>query len=179
MSPDEPTDPPVHPPAHPPHGRHPDPHPGFPVDPDVTVDDVRRTPGPAVRVLVERRDILLAIALGGALGALARWSLAEALPHAPDQVPWATGLANITGCFAIGVLLALLSERRPHSRLLRPLLGTGVLGGYTTFSTYALDTRDLLAAGRPAVATAYLFGTLLVGLVAVVAAIRLTERWLR
>lgn len=175
MSSDEPTDPA----AHPPHGRHADPHPGFPIDPDVTVDDVRRSPGPAIRVLVERRDILLVIAVGGALGALARWGLAEALPHTRDQVPWATLLANLTGCFAIGVLLVLLSERRPHSRLLRPLLGTGVLGGYTTFSTYALDTRDLLAAGRPAVAAAYLFGTLLVGLLAVVAAIRLTERWLR
>ncbi|WP_238343073.1 fluoride efflux transporter CrcB [Nocardioides cynanchi] len=166
-------------PSHPPQGRHPDRHPGFPIDPDVTADDVRRGPGPAVRLLVERRDILLAIAAGGALGAVARWGLVEALPHDPDQLPWATVLANLSGCFAIGVLLAVLAERRPDSRLLRPLLGTGVLGGYTTFSTYALDTRDLLAAGRPALAAAYLFGTLLAGLLAVVAAIRLTERWLR
>jgi CrcB protein len=88
-------------------------------------------------------------------------------------------LANVTGCFGIGVLLVVLGERRPDSRLLRPLLGTGVLGGYTTFSTYALETRDLLAAGRPVLAAAYLSGTLLVGLVAVVAAMRLTERVLR
>jgi fluoride exporter len=162
-----------------PHGRHPDPHPGFPIDPDVTGDEVRRLPHPAILVLVERRDILLAIALGGALGALGRWGLAEALPHTRDQLPWATVLANVTGCFAIGVLLVVLAERRPDSRLLRPLLGTGVLGGYTTFSTYALDTRDLLAAGRPALAAVYLFGTLVVGLLAVVAAIRLTERVLR
>lgn len=162
-----------------PHGRHPDPHPGFPIDPDVTGDEVRRLPHPAIRVLVERRDILLAIAVGGALGALGRWGLAEALPHTRDQLPWATVLANVTGCFAIGVLLVVLAEHRPDSRLLRPLLGTGVLGGYTTFSTYALDTRDLLAVGRPALAAAYLFGTLVVGLIAVVAAIRLTERVLR
>ena len=166
-------------PSQPPRGRHPDPHPGFPIDPDVTADDVRRGPGPATRLLVERRDILLAIAVGGALGALARWSLAEALPHASDELPWATVLANLSGCFAIGVLLAVLSERRPDDRLLRPLLGTGVLGGFTTFSTYALDTRDLLAAGRPALAVAYLFGSVLAGLLAVVGAIRLTERWLR
>jgi fluoride exporter len=130
-------------------------------------------------VLVERRDILLAIALGGALGALARWGLAEALPHTEDQLPWSTALANVTGCFAIGVLLVVLGERRPDSRLLRPLLGTGVLGGYTTFSTYALESRDLLAAGRPVLAAAYVSGTLLVGLFAVVAAMRLTERVLR
>jgi CrcB protein len=159
--------------------RHPDPHPGFPIDPDVTADEVRRLPHPAIRVLVERRDVLLAIALGGALGALARWSLAEALPHAPDQVPWATLLTNVTGCFAIGVLLVVLAARWPDSRLLRPLLGTGVLGGFTTFSTYALDTRNLLAAGRPALAAAYLFGSVLVGLLALVAAIRVTERVLR
>lgn len=171
-------EPPVHPHGRP-RGRHPDPHPEFPIDPDVTVEDLRRLPGPALRLLVERRDILLAIALGGAVGALGRWSLAEALPHQPDGLPWATVLANVSGCFAIGVLLVVLAERRPHSRLLRPLLGTGVLGGYTTFSTYALDTRDLLAAGRPALAAAYLVGTLLIGLLAVVAAIRLTERVLR
>jgi fluoride exporter len=159
--------------------RHPDPHPGLPIDPDVTGDEVRRLPHPAVRVLVERSDILFAIGFGGALGALARWSLAEALPHAPEQVPWATVLANVTGCFGIGVLLVVLGARKPDSRLLRPLLGTGVLGGYTTFSTYALDTRDLLAAGRPALAAAYLFGTVLVGLLAVVAAVRVTERVLR
>jgi fluoride exporter len=162
-----------------PHHRHPDPHPGFPIDPDVTRDEVRRLPHPAIRVLVERRDILLAIALGGALGALARWGLAEALPHTESQLPWSTVLANVTGCFGIGVLLVVLGERRPDSRLLRPLLGTGVLGGYTTFSTYALETRDLLAAGRPVLAAAYVSGTLLVGLFAVVAAMRLTERVLR
>jgi fluoride exporter len=160
-------------------GRHPDPHPGFPIDPDVTDDDVRAVPRSAARLLVERRDILSVIALGGALGALARWGLAEALPHQPDQLPWATLLANLTGCFAIGVLLVVLGARRPDSRLLRPLLGTGVLGGYTTFSTYALDTRTLLAAGRPALAALYLFGTLALGLLAVVAAIRITERALR
>jgi fluoride exporter len=130
-------------------------------------------------VLVERRDILTAIAIGGALGALARWGLAETLPHSPGHVAWATVLANLSGCFAIGVLLVVLAARRPDSRLLRPLLGTGVLGGYTTFSTYALDTRDLLAAGRPALAAAYLFGTLVAGVLAVVAGIRLAERSLR
>jgi CrcB protein len=149
------------------------------MDPDVTGDEVRRLPHPAIRVLRERWDILLAIAAGGSLGALARWGLAEAFPHPSTQLPWGTVLVNVSGCFAIGVLLVVLAQRRPDDRLLRPLLGTGVLGGYTTFSTYALDTRTLLAAGRPALAAGYLFGTLAVGLLAVVAAVRLTERALR
>jgi CrcB protein len=159
--------------------RHPDPHPGFPIDPDVTDQDVRRPPHPAIGVLRERRDILLAIAVGGSLGALARWGIAEALPHSPTHLPWGTALANVSGCFAIGVLLVVLAEKRPDDRLLRPLLGTGVLGGYTTFSTYALDTRVLLAAGRPWLAAVYVFGTLAACLLAVVAAVRLTERVLR
>jgi CrcB protein len=166
------------PPTHP-HRRHPDPHPGFPIDPDVIGEEVWRLPHPALRVLVERRDILLCIALGGALGALARWALAEGMPHDPGGLPWATVLANVSGCCGIGALVALLTERRPDSRLLRPLFGTGVLGGYTTFSTYALDTRDLLAAGRPALAAAYVLGTLVMGLLAVTGAVRLTERVLR
>jgi CrcB protein len=164
---------------HPHRRRRPDPHPGYPIDPDVTGDEVRRLPHPAIRVLLERWDILLAIAAGGSLGALARWGLAKALPHSSTQLPWATVLTNVSGCFAIGVVLVVLTERRPDDRLLRPLLGTGVLGGYTTFSTYALDTRTLLAAGRPLLAASYLFGTLAVGLFAVVAGIRLTERALR
>jgi fluoride exporter len=163
----------AHPASHP-RARHPDPHPGFPTDPDVTGEDVRRLPHAA-----ERRDILLCIALGGALGGLARWGLAEALPHDPDALPWATVLANVSGCFAIGALFVVLADRRPGSHLLRPLLGTGLLGGYTTFSTYALDTRDLLAAGRPFLAAAYLVGTLVVSLLALVASVRFTERMLR
>jgi CrcB protein len=72
--------------------------------------------------------------------------------------------------------MVLVAERLSSSRLVRPFFGTGLLGGFTTFSTYAVDTRELLAAGRPAVAAAYLVGTLVLGLLAVVAALRVTER---
>ena len=63
--------------------------------------------------------------------------------------------------------------------MVRPFFGTGILGGFTTFSTYAVDTRTLVAADHPALAAAYLFGTLLAGLVAVVAGLRITERLVR
>ncbi len=172
MSPHDPDDPPGRRPHH-------DPHPGFPVDPDVTDADLPTVPERALRLVRTRRDILLVIALGGALGAAARYGLARALPHSPGEFPWSTLLTNVAGCLAIGVLMVLVVEQLPASRLVRPFFGTGLLGGFTTFSTYAVDTRALLAAGRPALAAAYLLGTLVLGLVAVLVGLRATERLLR
>ena len=173
MTSHDPDDPHPHP-----HRRR-DPHPGLPVDPDVTESDVLGVPGRAFRLVRARRDVLLVIAAGGALGAAARYGTAVALPHESDALPWSTLATNVAGCFALGVLMVLVVERLSSSRLVRPFFGTGLLGGFTTFSTYAVDTRALLAAGRPVVAAAYLLGTLVLGLVAVVAALRLTERVLR
>jgi CrcB protein len=151
---------------------HGDPYPGFPVDPDVTREaDV---PPPRLHTLV-----VVVVAVGGALGALARWALAEALPHDSGSLPWSTLLTNVVGCFLIGVLMVLVIERLPDRRLVRPFVGTGILGGFTTFSTYAVDTRGLLADGRVTVAAAYLAGTLVLGLLAVVVGLRLTERVVR
>jgi CrcB protein len=124
-------------------------------------------------------QVLGAVAAGGALGALARWGVAEAVPHSSGSFPWATLLTNVLGCFLIGVLMVVVIERLPEQRLVRPFLGTGILGGFTTISTYAVDTRTLLAADRPALAAAYLVGTLVVGLLAVVLGLRLTERVVR
>lgn len=114
-----------------------------------------------------RWDIVLVVAVGGALGSLARWGLAETLPHASDRVPWSTLTANVVGAFLLGALMVVVLEVGRPGRYLRPFLGVGVLGGFTTFSTYMLDTRTLLAAGEPLRAGGYLFGTLLAGLVAV------------
>ncbi|GGQ12993.1 fluoride efflux transporter CrcB [Streptomyces roseolilacinus] len=114
--------------------------------------------------------LLGAVALGGALGAGARYAVALALPAAPGAFPWATLWTNVAGCALMGVFTALLDEaRRPH-RLLRPLVGTGVLGGFTTFSTYALETRVLLERGRVPTALGYLAGTLVAALAAVAVA---------
>lgn len=112
-------------------------------------------------------DVLVAIALGGALGAEARYGIGVALPHAAAAFPWSTLLINASGCFLIGVLMVLITEVGSAPRLLRPFLGVGVLGGFTTFSTYAVDTSRLLLAGRPAVALAYLAGTLAAAMAAV------------
>lgn len=114
------------------------------------------------------RDVPLVIAAGGALGALARYGLSVALPHGPGTFPWSTFLVNVLGCLLIGVLMIVLTEvaGRPH-RLARPFIGVGILGGFTTFSTYAVDIQQLVAAGAPATALAYLAGTLVAALLAV------------
>ena len=119
--------------------------------------------------------VLAVVALGGALGSLARWGLAVTIPHTTGGVPWSTFLANVVGAFVLGALMVLVLEVWPPTRLVRPFLGVGVLGGFTTFSTYLLDTQDLLRAGRPGAALLYLFGTLLVGLVASWAGVAVTR----
>ncbi len=119
-------------------------------------------------VLRDRWDILLVIAVGGALGSLARWALTEVTPKVTGLQPWAaTWLENVTGGLLLGGLMVLVLDVWPPNRYLRPFVGVGVLGGYTTFSTYMLDTWELLAAGRSPLALGYLFGTLLTGLLAV------------
>lgn len=108
-----------------------------------------------------------AVALGGALGAAARYGIAVLWPRTPAGLPWATLVTNLLGCALIGVLMRITADRGRSTRLVGPLLGTGVLGGFTTFSTYAVEVRELLAAGRPGPALGYLFGTLAGALLAV------------
>jgi CrcB protein len=140
------------------------------MDPDVLRSE-RSTPltrgHDLVSVLRSRWDILLVVAAGGALGSIARWGVGRALPWSADRFPAATLLENVSGGLALGILMVLLLDVWPPSRYARPFLGVGVLGGYTTFSTYALESRDLLAGGRPGLAMTYLGVSLLGGLAAV------------
>ena len=117
--------------------------------------------------VVSRRDILMVIAAGGALGSLCRWGIGLALPRSPKGFPWATFTENVSGCFLIGILMIFVLDVWPPSRYVRPFLAIGFLGGYTTFSAYMLDTRDLLAEGQGFTAGIYLFGSLVAGLVGV------------
>jgi CrcB protein len=117
-------------------------------------------------VLAQRWDVLLVVAVGGALGSLGRWGLGEALAGSGSSFPWATFVENVSGSFVLGALVVVLLARWPRSRYLRPFIGVGVLGGFTTFSTYALDLRTLVAADRLALAVSYLVGTLLAALLA-------------
>ena len=112
--------------------------------------------------------LVAAVAVGGALGALARWGLTAVFPADADAFPWATFAINVTGSFVLALLPASALVRR--RRDLAVALGPGVLGGFTTLSAYSEQTRALLDAGRPAVAAAYVLGTLLACLVAVAVA---------
>ena len=133
----------------------------LPIDPEPTPP---LSPHPVA--LVRRdADLLPVIAVGGALGSLARWGMAQVLPS--TGFAWSTLLTNVIGCGLIGVLMALMVDRWSGTRYVRPFLGVGVLGGFTTFSTYELETRGLLAAGRPGLALAYLAGSVAAGLLAV------------
>jgi fluoride exporter len=115
------------------------------------------------------------VAAGSALGALARYGLLLAWPTRPGAFPWGTFVVNVSGCLAIGVLMVLVTELRPAHPLVRPFLGTGVLGGFTTFSTYAEEVRALLRPEWMVTAMLYLAGTLLAAFAATLAGMRLTR----
>jgi len=132
-------------------------------DPDVDL----RVPADRRELTTRPATILATIAAGGMLGALARAGLQHAVPHAPTGFPWATFAVNTSGCLLIGVLMAVLGHLDGGHPLARPFLGVGVLGGFTTFSTYAVDVQQAIAAGAPGTALAYLAATVLGALVAV------------
>ena len=108
----------------------------------------------------------LLAAIGGAVGALARWAVSLAVPPVAGW-PWPTLLVNLTGCLLIGVLLAVLPSRFPSATWARPLLGVGVLGGYTTWSTFAVEVVRLTEDGAWVLGAAYLVTSLVGGVAAV------------
>ncbi|MFF5288229.1 fluoride efflux transporter FluC [Paractinoplanes globisporus] len=134
-----------------------------PVDPDVDL----HVPSERAELRPSPIPVLSAISAGGVLGALARYGLSAAWPHPADGFPWATFVINVTGCLLIGVLMVIVTEVATGRPLLRPFAGVGVLGGYTTFSTYVVDVQRAAGAGAPWVALAYLSLTLVTALPAV------------
>ncbi len=116
-------------------------------------------------------DIVAVIAAGGALGGAARHAMNVALPAPDSAFPWSTFAENVSGSFLLGALMVYLAEVWPPNRYLRPFLGVGILGGFTTFSAYTSQTRELLIDGQAPTAWLYLFGSTALGLLAVWAGI--------
>ncbi|MEA3056916.1 MAG: fluoride exporter [Actinomycetota bacterium] len=114
---------------------------------------------------------MAAIAAGGAIGAPARYVVAELVHATPGSFPWATFLTNVSGCLAIGFLAVVLTDRVGHP-LVRPFLVTGFLGAFTTFSTFAVDVDVLGKDGHVALAATYVVASIVFGLGGVVGGMR-------
>ena len=118
-------------------------------------------------------DLYFAAAVGGALGASARYAMELLIPPVRDGWPTATFVVNMTGAFVLGVIIVLAARFAPDpessvtTRRVRPFLVTGVLGGYTTFSTYMVEAHGLLDTGQPVLLATYIFGSLLLGVLLV------------
>ena len=145
---------------------------GLPIDSDVDL----RSAGQRAELGRAPWPVLSVIALGGALGALARYGLGVAFPTAPNAFPWVTFAINVLGCLLIGALVVVVAEVVVDRPLLRPFVGVGILGGFTTFSAYVVDLARLLMAHAVATALAYLAGTLVAALLAAQVGIAVTER---
>ncbi|WP_445400512.1 fluoride efflux transporter FluC [Streptomyces sp. LE64] len=120
--------------------------------------------------------VVAVVALGGALGTGARYGASLVWPTPTGGFPWTVLTVNAVGCAVIGVFMVLVGEVWAAHPLVRPFFGTGVLGGFTTFSTYAGDVRHLVAGGRAGAGLVYLALTLLAALAAVWTAAWATRR---
>jgi fluoride exporter len=112
---------------------------------------------------------LLLVALGGCLGSVARYVAGGWILHltAQQRFPYATFAVNVVGCLIAGLLAGLADGLDLLGREARLFLFTGVLGGFTTFSAFGLETAYLLRRGELAVAAAYVIGSVGLGVVAV------------
>jgi CrcB protein len=118
--------------------------------------------------------LVLTVALGGAAGALARYGLDRFIEHHVLTVfPWSTFLINVTGCFAAGVAVAVLVDRHDVPTWIRTGVVVGFLGAYTTFSTFAQETHDLLSDGHAVLGIVDAAGSIVVGVAAVIGGIAL------
>ncbi|WP_182881832.1 fluoride efflux transporter CrcB [Microbispora sp. H10949] len=140
---------------------------GLPIDPDVDLRHERDVFRPAAPARRRGWDVLAVIALGGGAGAVARFLLGRALPAPPTGFPWGTFLANVTGCFALGALMVFVLDVWPPRRYVRPFLGVGVLGGFTTFSTFTTEIVERSSHGAWPMAGAYAAASMVAGLIAV------------
>lgn len=160
---------------------------GLPIDSDLCADDSRGPASPAsapsagaVRPAYLQWSLIALVALGGAVGTAAREALTLAFPvqtsgadatigFVAPGLPLTVGLINVGGALLLGILLAALAARGPdvgRRRVLRVTFGTGVLGGFTTYSALAADTAGLLTSGstgQQLTGAAYAVGSIVIG----------------
>jgi CrcB protein len=129
------------------------------------------------RAVRARMPVVLAVAAGGALGAPIRYEITAHVSVAPDSFPWPTFWINVSGSFLLGLLLTFVLERWPPTRYVRPLLAIGLLGAYTTFSTYSVETDLLLQDGHVGVGIGYAIVSLVAGGIAVYLGVVMGRWW--
>jgi CrcB protein len=142
----------------------------LPIDPDVGAAEDAPL-GPAAQLAL--------VAVGGVAGTLLRAGLASGSSPWAGAQPWSTLAINVVGSLLLAMLLATIHERYPRARVARPLLGTGFCGGFTTFSTFAVDFAAYAHDGRPQLAAGYLLGSVFGSLVAAVIGVVLVRAVLR
>ena len=114
--------------------------------------------------------VVVGVALGGAIGATTRWLLDRLIErHSESVFPWSTFTINVTGCFVIGVLVEALVDRHHVPAWIRVGLVVGVIGGYTTFSTFAQEAFSLIESDDVGVALLYATTSVVLGILAVYA----------
>ena len=147
------------------------------MEPSLLVPDVEEFESVRARrgLRLDARE-LAAIFVGGFVGAVARAELVAALPAHLSNWPWATFIANVVGTFLLGYFTTRIQERLPVSAYRRPLLGTGLCGGLTTFSTFQIELLRMLDRGHVGLAVAYALTSLASGVLAVVLATNLVRR---
>ncbi|MGZ4207702.1 MAG: fluoride efflux transporter CrcB [Actinomycetota bacterium] len=124
------------------------------------------------------RSATFAVAIGGGLGALARYELGLSFARAiPPAFPLTTFVINVTGVFVLGLVMTLILEFWPPTRYVRPFFAIGVLGGYTTFSTFMVESARLIQTHLAGRALLYVALSLGVGLAAVFAGAFTAELW--
>ncbi|MET8561106.1 CrcB family protein [Streptomyces flaveolus] len=120
--------------------------------------------------------VITVVAVGGALGAVARYGASLLWPTAAGAFPWTTLVVNAAGCAVIGAFMVVITQVWAAHRLVRPFFGTGVLGGFTTFSTYCVDIQQLVRSGHARTGLVHLAATLLAAFAAVRLAAAATHR---
>jgi CrcB protein len=118
--------------------------------------------------------LFLAVALGGAIGAVSRYGVDRAIEaRSSSSFPWATLTVNVSGCLLVGFLIAAVVDRHEAPAWLRAALVVGFCGGYTTFSTFAQETLDLVDGRALALAVANIAASVALGVTAVFVGTRL------
>jgi CrcB protein len=127
--------------------------------------------------VLDRREVA-AVFAGGAIGTLARAALANAYPQPVTSFPWPTFAVNIVAAFALGYVVTRLQERLPPSSYRRPLLGTGLCGGLSTFSTMQLELLRMIDARAWGMVAAYTAASVVAGYLAVhIATVSVRRAW--